>query len=538
MFLIRLSIAWLMTVAFAPGVPAAQFNRDSGEYVILSAQYGTERHHVDVTERLKEFARRNRAIRIESKTFGIDPDPNQSKVLRIYARGPNGGEQMFEYREGSAVDGSQFRGWSRGDWGAGGWSGNWQGGRDTGEYVILSAQYGTERRHVDVTDRLKEFSRRDRTISIDNKTFGIDPDPNKSKVLRIYARGPNGGERMFEYREGGIVDGSQFRGWSRGDWGKGGWSGNWESGRDTGEYVILSAQYGTERRHVDVTDRLKEFARRDLTVRISNDIFGSDPDPNKSKVLRIYARGPNGGEQMFEYREGGAIDGSQFRGWGRGDWGKGGWSGNWESGRDTGEYVILSAQYGTERRHVDVTDRLKEFARRDLSVRISNNIFGRDPDPNQSKVLRIYARGPNGGERMFEYPEGGAVDGSQFRGWGRGDWGKSGWSGNWESGRDAGEYVILSAQYGTERQHVDVTARLRELARRERTILADNNNFGPDPDPRNSKVLRIYARGPNGGEQMFEYREGSAVDGSQFRGWGRGDWGTGGWSGRWEGQRK
>ena len=60
------------------------------------------------------------------KTFGIDPDPNRVKVLRIYARGPNGGEQMFEYREGSTVDGSQFRGWGRGDWGTGGWSGRWE----------------------------------------------------------------------------------------------------------------------------------------------------------------------------------------------------------------------------------------------------------------------------------------------------------------------------------------------------------------------------------------------------------------------------
>jgi hypothetical protein len=37
---------------------------------------------------------------------------------------------------------------------------------------------------------------------------------------------------------------------------------------------------------------------------------------------------------------------------------------------------------------------------------------------------------------------------------------------------------------------------------------------------------------------MFEYREGSVVDGSQFRGWGRGDWAGDNdrWSGRWEGE--
>jgi len=37
---------------------------------------------------------------------------------------------------------------------------------------------------------------------------------------------------------------------------------------------------------------------------------------------------------------------------------------------------------------------------------------------------------------------------------------------------------------------------------------------------------------------MFEYREGSTIDGSQFRGWGRGDWGNPGWNGSWEGHKQ
>jgi hypothetical protein len=32
-------------------------------------------------------------------------------------------------------------------------------------------------------------------------------------------------------------------------------------------------------------------------------------------------------------------------------------------------------------------------------------------------------------------------------------------------------------------------------------------------------------------EHMFEYREGSTIDGSQFRSWGGNDWGNGGWNG-------
>jgi hypothetical protein len=236
MFKIRLIIIpLLLAVAFLPATLAAQ--NDAGEYVILNAQYGTARNHVDVTDRLKELARSDRRFRMGNRSFGVDPDPGQVKVLRIYARGPNGGERMFEYVEGSTVDGAQFRSWGRGEWGGGGWSGNWEGGgngyrgdhdRDEGQYVILSAQYGTRRRHVDVTNRLKELARADRVFTMGNGTFGVDPDPGHTKVLRIYARGPNGRERMFEYIEGRDVDGSQFRSWGRGEWGTERWSGRWE----------------------------------------------------------------------------------------------------------------------------------------------------------------------------------------------------------------------------------------------------------------------------------------------------------------------
>lgn len=331
MFPTRLVTLLLFAVAVLPGTLAqAQYPPDSGQYLILSAQYGTDQNHVDVTNRLKELARTDRSFVMGNNTFGVDPDYGRVKVLRIYAQGPDGRERMFEFREGSVVDGSQFRGWGRGDWGRGGWSGRWEGGggyRDEGQYVILTAQYGTGERHVDVTNRLRELARNDRTFVMGNNTFGVDPDYGRVKVLRIYARGPDGGERMFEFREGSLIDGSQFRGWGRGDWGGQGWSGRWEGGgrdydrRDEGQYVILSAQYGTRRHHIDVTDRLKDIARSDRTFVMGNNIFGTDPDYGRPKVLRIYTRGPDGRERTFEFSENSMVDGSQFRAWGRGEWG-------------------------------------------------------------------------------------------------------------------------------------------------------------------------------------------------------------------------
>lgn len=242
---IRIVLSLLLAMAFLPGTLVAQYDgRDSGEYLILGAQYGTEYRHVDVTNRLKELARQDRTFVMGNRIFGVDPDPGRVKALRIYARGPDGRERMFEYREGSVVDGNQFRGWGRGEWGQG-WSGRWEvgdnderdrdrdhdrrdyGQRDEGAYVILGAQYGTRRHHVDVTDRLKELARHDRNFVMDNRTFGVDPDFGRVKTLRIYTRGPDGRNRMFEFREGSTVDGSQFRGWGRGEFGNDHWNGRW-----------------------------------------------------------------------------------------------------------------------------------------------------------------------------------------------------------------------------------------------------------------------------------------------------------------------
>src|SRR5438874_204211 len=130
MFPVRLVMSLLIAVAVLPSALAqAQYLPDSGEYLILSAQYGTERNHVDVTNRLKELARRDRTFVMGNNTFGVDPDYGRVKVLRIFARGPDGRDRMFEFRESSLVDGSQFRGWGRGDWGQG-WTGRWEVGGD------------------------------------------------------------------------------------------------------------------------------------------------------------------------------------------------------------------------------------------------------------------------------------------------------------------------------------------------------------------------------------------------------------------------
>ena len=204
----------------------AQRGDDDGEFVILHARYGTERSHVDVTERLREIARRDRRVRLTNDLFGVDPDPGRDKMLRIFARDRQGRERRFEYPERAWIDGGQFVAWSGGRWGEPNWNGGWAGNPyrdnngDEGQYTIVYASYGNPGREVDVSDRLRELARRDQRIRMSNDTFGVDPDPGRAKRLRIVARDMRGQERSFEYAENSWVDGALFSGWSRGDWGR------------------------------------------------------------------------------------------------------------------------------------------------------------------------------------------------------------------------------------------------------------------------------------------------------------------------------
>ena len=136
-------------------------------------------------------------------------------------------------------------------------------GSDRGQWQILEARYGTAERNIDVTQTLRDLARQDNTIRINNDTFGNDPDPGVVKTLRIYARGPGGATRTFEYLENDVVDGNVFTGWTSGNWGQGGRGGGWGDPSyaqpgDQGEWQILGARYGTAARNIDVTQRLRE----------------------------------------------------------------------------------------------------------------------------------------------------------------------------------------------------------------------------------------------------------------------------------------
>src|SRR5258708_26958146 len=106
----RFRFVILLLLAIFTFAAARSASADEGQFQILRARYGTANHFVDVTARLKELARQDVTFRMGNSTFGVDPDHGVVKTLRIYARGPRGEIRMFEYVEGSAVDGAQFTG--------------------------------------------------------------------------------------------------------------------------------------------------------------------------------------------------------------------------------------------------------------------------------------------------------------------------------------------------------------------------------------------------------------------------------------------
>jgi len=304
--------------------------RDAGQFQILQARYGTSERNIDVTQRLKELTAADRSFKMGNENFATDPHPGQVKTLRIFARDDNGNERTFEYREGSYIDGTMFKAYAssardyrnNGDWGMVHERDVYHP-RDEGEYVILQARYGTSERNVDVTQTLKQLAKQDRSFRMGNDSFGIDPHVNRVKTLRIFARGPNGQTRTFEYSEGSWVDGAQFKAWGGGNWGQrdgyhGGWDSDNQASRNADRYsqnmpsrssglIILSAHYGagSNRQSIDVTQILQSQVRDgSLEMKVENSAFGNrDPAPNVVKTLTVNYSVNGGQPQQIRVEE-------------------------------------------------------------------------------------------------------------------------------------------------------------------------------------------------------------------------------------------
>jgi hypothetical protein len=193
------------------------------------------------------------------------------------------------------------------------------------EFTILSASYGTAHRNIDVTQRLRQLAAQNATFILTWRTFG-DPAEGRAKTLRIYARGPRGANRIFEYQDNSVVDGSLFSGWGGGNWAGDKWNGGWNPGPgwtigrppvvrppapggSIRRLQIINAKYGAGRRQVDVTGRLQSLANNGrLSIQVTlGSLAVADPAPNVIKTLFVSYSVGNGGRQTRSAQDGGYM---------------------------------------------------------------------------------------------------------------------------------------------------------------------------------------------------------------------------------------
>jgi hypothetical protein len=268
---LKRGLALTSFIAFIMLMFVSAANAQQPQFQILRAEYGYGNQWADVTSRLRDLVRTQRAFRVGNEALGVDPAVGFTKTLRIDARGSHGEHRTFEVLEGNMLEGAPFLNPT----------GNFYQGGDSGQFQVLRAEYGVANRWVDVTPRFRDLTRSDRLFRVANDTLGIDPAPGRSKMLRVQVRDSRGGTRTFEYPEGGTVDGGQFSS-------MGGGGGFIPRPPNDSQINIISAVYGAGNRTVDVTMRLRSLIRNGrLNVTVNNFSMDIDPTPGQHKALTL-----------------------------------------------------------------------------------------------------------------------------------------------------------------------------------------------------------------------------------------------------------
>jgi hypothetical protein len=374
-------LAILLTVAFSS---FAQSRR----WELLRAEYGSGGTWVDVTERVRALVNGDTLnMRVDNFTLGGDPTPGARKTLRLRVRDESRREQLLTYPEKESFSlnirsrdggypggagnygGPPQSGYPGGPGNYGGppqsgypgGPGNYGGPPQSaygGGLQILRADYGIDNRFANVASRLASLIQGNSlSVRVTNETMGGDPAEERPKVLNVWYSF-NGRVANVTVNEKDTlnlpVDSDFFAGRLR----------------------VMRAQYGVGNRYADVTDVLNSQIQGDsLSLRVTNDVMGGDPDPEQRKQLIVFYIF-NGRQSRVVVNEKGYLN----------------LPGNDASSpREYDDRIeVLEATYGAGDRRRDVTGLVRSQVRgNSLQISVSNAALGGDPAENQKKRLRV-----------------------------------------------------------------------------------------------------------------------------------------------------
>jgi len=371
-------LAILLTVAFSS---FAQSRR----WELLRAEYGSGGTWVDVTERVRALVNGDTLnMRVDNFTLGGDPTPGARKTLRLRVRDESRREQLLTYPEKESFslnirssyaggpgnyDGPPQSGYSGG---AGNYGGPAQSGYsgDAGNYggpaqsgygrglQILRADYGIDNRFANVASRLSSFIQGNSlSLRITNETMGGDPAEERPKVLNVWY--------SFNGRVANVIVNEKDT-----------LSLPADSDFFAGRLRVMRAQYGVGNRYADVTDLLNSQIQGDsLSLRVTNDVMGGDPDPEQRKQLVVF--------YIFNGRQSRVVVNEK-------DYLNLPGNNAWSPREYDDRMEVLEATYGAGDRRRDVTSIVRSQVRgNSLQLFVSNAAMGGDPVENQKKRLRV-----------------------------------------------------------------------------------------------------------------------------------------------------
>jgi hypothetical protein len=140
---------------------------------LVAAEYGSGNRRVNVTPQVRSFVRDGMLrFDVTDQNLGVDPAHGHVKELFIRVRHWDGQTEEFRFPEHAHINLvlDPERGYEWHD----------------RAFHIMRAFYGGAGHFVDVTELLRSMKRDGRLyVVVDNRTMGIDPDPEVHKLLRV-----------------------------------------------------------------------------------------------------------------------------------------------------------------------------------------------------------------------------------------------------------------------------------------------------------------------------------------------------------------